>query len=59
VIRKTADLTTQGALDLETKEAVTLIASGECIHGVSAFLTRQKPDFPEPGKSRDEKTAAS
>jgi enoyl-CoA hydratase/carnithine racemase len=45
VIRKTGDLTTREALELETEEAVTLIASGECIHGVSAFLTRQKPDF--------------
>jgi enoyl-CoA hydratase/carnithine racemase len=45
VIRKTGDLTTQEALELETEEAVTLIASGESIHGVSAFLTRQKPDF--------------
>lgn len=47
VIRKTGDLTTQKALELETQEAVTLIASGECIHGVSAFLTRQKPEFPD------------
>jgi len=48
VIRKTGDLTTQEALELETREAVTLIASGESIHGVSAFLMRQKPDFSEP-----------
>ena len=48
VIRKTSDLTTQEALELETQEAVTLIASGECIHGVAAFLTRQKPEFSEP-----------
>ena len=33
------------ALELETQGAVDLIASGECIHGVTAFLTRQKPDF--------------
>jgi enoyl-CoA hydratase/carnithine racemase len=51
VIRKTGDLTTQEALELETEEAVTLIASGESIYGISAFLTRQKPDFPEPGES--------
>jgi enoyl-CoA hydratase/carnithine racemase len=50
VIRKTGDLTTQEALELETQEAVDLIASGECIHGVAAFLTRQKPEFPEPGE---------
>lgn len=47
VIRKIHDLTTQDALDLETQEAVDLIASGESIHGVAAFLTRQKPDFPD------------
>jgi enoyl-CoA hydratase/carnithine racemase len=47
VIRKIGDLTTSEALELETQEAVTLIASGESIHGVSAFLTRQKPDFPD------------
>lgn len=51
VIRKTADLAMQEALDMETREAVCLIAGGECIHGVSAFLTRQKPEFPEPGES--------
>jgi enoyl-CoA hydratase/carnithine racemase len=53
VIRKTGDLTTQEALELETQEAVTLIASGESIHGVSAFLTRQKPNFPEPGEDSE------
>lgn len=47
VIRKIHDLTTRDALDLETREAVDLIASGESIHGVAAFLTRQKPDFPD------------
>jgi enoyl-CoA hydratase/carnithine racemase len=48
VIRKISDLTMQEALELETQEAVDLIASGECIHGVAAFLTRQKPEFSEP-----------
>jgi enoyl-CoA hydratase/carnithine racemase len=47
VIRKISDLTTQEALELETQEAGDLIASGECIHGVSAFLTRQKPAYPD------------
>ena len=50
VIRKTHDLTTREALELETNEAATLIASGESIHGVSAFLTMQAPEFPDPGK---------
>lgn len=45
VIRKIADLTTQEALELETQEAVDLIASGESIQGVAAFLTRQNPEF--------------
>ncbi len=48
VIRKTNDLTTQEALELETEEAVSLIVSGESVHGISAFLTRQKPVFPDP-----------
>jgi enoyl-CoA hydratase/carnithine racemase len=47
VIRRVADLTVEEALELETEEAVTLIASGESIHGVSAFLTKQKPVFPD------------
>jgi enoyl-CoA hydratase len=50
-IRRISDLTTQEALELETEEAANLIASGESIHGVSAFLARQKPEFPEPGES--------
>ena len=50
VIRKTGDLTNQEALELETEEAVTLIASGESIHGVAAFLARQKPEFPDPSE---------
>jgi enoyl-CoA hydratase/carnithine racemase len=48
VIRRTPDLTGAQALDLETTEAVDLIASGECITGITAFLSRQKPEFPEP-----------
>ncbi|MGI6386715.1 MAG: enoyl-CoA hydratase/isomerase family protein [Desulfomonilia bacterium] len=47
VIRKTPDLTLEQALDLETMEAVDLIASRECITGIAAFLMKQKPEFPE------------
>lgn len=47
VIRKTNDLTAKEALDLETQKAVDLIVSGESIHGLCAFLSRQKPSFPE------------
>ena len=28
-------------------EAVDLIVEGECIHGIAAFLTKEKPAFPE------------
>ena len=48
VIRRTPDLTGAQALALETVEAVDLIASGECITGIAAFLSKQKPEFPEP-----------
>ena len=48
VIRRCADLTSQEALELETEQAAGLIADGECIHGVSALLARQKPEFPDP-----------
>ena len=48
VIRSIHDMSCMAALELETEEAVTLIARGECIHGVTAFLSRQKPVFPEP-----------
>lgn len=41
-------MTCAEALELETEEAVSLIASGECIHGITAFLSRQKPVFPDP-----------
>ena len=48
VIRRTMDISTMDALELETEEAVTLIAGGECIHGITAFLSKQGPVFPEP-----------
>ena len=31
----------------EADRAVELIASGECFHGVGAFLERKKPEFPD------------
>jgi enoyl-CoA hydratase/carnithine racemase len=48
VIRQVFDLSGKEALDLETEEAATLIASGECVHGVTGFLSKRKPEFPEP-----------
>jgi hypothetical protein len=35
------------ALELELERAVTLISSGECYHGISAFLSKKEPEFPE------------
>lgn len=50
VIRRTSDLAFEEALEMETREAVALIASGECIHGIEAFLMRKKPEFPDPSE---------
>jgi enoyl-CoA hydratase/carnithine racemase len=37
-----------GALALELDQAAKLIASGECVLGVGAFLSRTTPSFPDP-----------
>jgi enoyl-CoA hydratase len=50
VIRRAAELPINAALDLEREQAVSLIVSGECIHGITAFLTKQKPLFPDIGE---------
>jgi enoyl-CoA hydratase len=47
VIRRTPDIPQREALELETEKAVTLIASGECYHGIVAFLEKKKPEFPD------------
>jgi methylglutaconyl-CoA hydratase len=47
VIRKTAELPMSAALDLEREQAVALIVSGECVHGITAFLSKQKAVFPD------------
>ncbi len=48
VIRKTPDMPSMDALEMESEKAVELIANGECIHGITAFLTKSRPSFPEP-----------
>jgi len=48
VIRQTRDLPLDDALALESRHAVDLIMTGECVHGITAFLTDQSPTFPEP-----------
>jgi enoyl-CoA hydratase/carnithine racemase len=49
VIRRTPALSDEDALALEMRRAVTLIASGECAHGIMAFMNKQPPDFPDDG----------
>lgn len=48
VIRKTPELSHMDALVMESAEAVDLVITGECVHGITAFLSRGKPLFPEP-----------
>jgi len=47
VIRAGRNLSLEATLDLEQRMAVDLIASGECLHGIGAFLTGETPDFPD------------
>ena len=48
VIRAAADTDMRDALEMELKSAVSLIASGECIVGISAFIEKKTPEFPDP-----------
>jgi enoyl-CoA hydratase len=48
VIRKTPDLRFAEALDMESELAAGLIAGGECVHGITALLSKKEPDFPDP-----------
>lgn len=48
VIRRTPDLSEEAALALERDRAVELMASGECIFGVTALMSRSEPEFPDP-----------
>ncbi len=47
VIRRTPGMPLAEALDLEAERAVSLILSGECVHGIGAFLAKQEPRFPD------------
>ncbi len=47
LIRSVPDLTVRDALALEMERAVDLIASGECVHGITAFLSKKEPEWPE------------
>jgi enoyl-CoA hydratase len=48
VIRRSADIPLRDALELETLIASDLAASGECVHGITAFLSKKEPEFPDP-----------
>ncbi len=48
VIRRSRDLPLGDAMELETLIAADLIASGECIHGITAFISKKEPHFPDP-----------
>ena len=48
VIRAGREMSLQATLDLEQRTAIDLIATGECLHGIGAFLTGQPPVFPDP-----------
>ena len=46
VIRSTSNISLKEALELEMEKAISLITSGECFHGISAFLSKKEPKFP-------------
>lgn len=48
IIRSTTDLSLDDALALELDRACALIAAGECVFGIGAFLSRSEPTFPDP-----------
>jgi hypothetical protein len=48
VLRRAPDLPLSEALDLELERAADLIATGECVHGITAFISKQPPRFPDP-----------
>ncbi len=47
VIRQSRGLSLEKALELEAETAAKLIASGECMHGITAFMEKTKPEFPD------------
>ena len=47
VIRQSQEMPLKKALELEAETAAQLIASGECMHGIVAFMEKKKPEFPD------------
>jgi enoyl-CoA hydratase/carnithine racemase len=48
VIRTSGDVDQAAAIERELTLAADLIATGECVHGITAFMARATPSFPEP-----------
>lgn len=47
IIRRSREQSLAAALDEEENRAVELILTGECLHGIGAFLAGKAPVFPE------------
>lgn len=47
VIRRTPDLDEEAALELERERAAELMATGECVYGVTALMSKSEPQFPD------------
>jgi enoyl-CoA hydratase/carnithine racemase len=47
LIRENQNISFAASLQMEAELAAALISSGECFHGVSAFLEKKKPEFPD------------
>jgi enoyl-CoA hydratase/carnithine racemase len=48
VIRRSAEIPLRDALEFETLIASDLAASGECVQGITAFLSKKEPEFSDP-----------
>ncbi len=47
VIRQSRGLPLDKALELEANTAAKLIVSGKCVHGITAFMEKKAPKFPD------------
>lgn len=47
VIRQSRNMSLDDSLAMELDEAAALVESGECVHGITAFLEKRKADFPD------------
>ncbi len=47
MIRQSRNQSLNQTLDMEADKAISLIVSGECFHGVAAFLDKKEPEFPD------------